>query len=213
MNKLNNRLIQALFFSISVLSISIFLSCEKDPDQLGSDLLPIDDNFVLKSDTASLILATTVPRGPIITHSFDYGAVINKLNILGDFNDSIFGNTKAAFLANFGIDTANYGNSPKVDSLIFYLHYDNATLGSPNNLKINIYKLKDTISIYTTYYSNLSPERYKGSPISSNTLKFSNGILKIQITDQQFSDSLLLALASIKDSRRILKVFISNRKQ
>jgi hypothetical protein len=196
--KLKDQLKKIVFLSISLVFAAFIISCEKEPDELGLNIIPDEDNFFAKTETTTGIIATTVKNDSIISFYPDTSlnsAYLYK-SIIGDYSDLKYGNTKASLLLNFYADSINhdFGNSPVVDSLILYLRFD-SVFGEKNaSMSLRISELKQSLSYKKIYYSNINENEYKGSLVIDTTIQFKDtSLIKIAITNKDFITKLLNA--------------------
>jgi hypothetical protein len=194
MIKLKSQLKQVIYISTAILFS--FVSCEKEPDELGLGVLPIQDNLLVKHDsTSSTIFASTVKLESILSYYPDTAFKIYNKIIVGDYNDSFAGRTKSAILANFQPDSTNYnfGDITKTvaDSLIFFFKIDSIFGNKNQDIEISFWELNKSIPYYNLYNSNLDETTYKGAPIFSKIFKYTNDSLTVRIDNPDFAKKLL----------------------
>lgn len=136
------------FFLVFLLSVTLFFSCEKDPDIVGLEITPGQDQlFVNAIDTFS-ITAYSVLEDSLVT-----GAT--SLNLAGGAFDPVFGKITSGFATQVLLSTVNpnFGNNPGLDSLVLVMSY-NGYYGDTNTLQtFSVYELTDDLSSDKTYYS------------------------------------------------------------
>ncbi len=176
---------QYLFGLACVAAGFSFNSCSKDT-AIGANVLPQNSYFYANfSDTATiistLVLEDTVPTNQLST------------NLLGSYNDPIFGPTKASIYTQLSLPSGNnpfpsswltggtYGlnssNWPTLvlDSAVLAICYgsgtDGYTYGDGSPQTIELYQLKKgiTTNTDTSYYSNASIP-YNPAPIGSRNV-------------------------------------------
>jgi hypothetical protein len=102
---------------VIVLSFLSFVSCDKDFNSLGSDL--IDGNhFVLERYPVQNLTAYSKATGPVQTNNL-------PINALGIYKDPYFGTTKAHFVSQVELSSPNptIGYQPVIDSVYIYVPY------------------------------------------------------------------------------------------
>jgi hypothetical protein len=146
--------IVAVLFSLAYL----LPSCE-EPSFIGLEIQPGDDRFRVRtaeeiSVSSSLLLRDSIP------------AIIQPRSLLGVLNDPLFGQTKASFLTQTGIQgDVNFGNNPVAQALVLYLHYTDV-YGDPQiPQEFRVYELNQIIDHEFPYHSNLDvTEMISGQP-------------------------------------------------
>ncbi len=102
---------------VIVLSFLSLVSCDKDFNSLGSDL--IDGNhFVLERYPVQNLTAYSKATGPVQTNNL-------PINALGIYKDPYFGTTKAHFVSQVELSSPNptIGYQPVIDSVYMYVPY------------------------------------------------------------------------------------------
>jgi len=126
-----------------------FSSCTNDPGKIGLDLLPNDD----------LVVVGSVVDADI--HSYTASDEIQRtdessFNLLGTFNDPVFGKTIADFACQYRLSGfPGFSKIEQIDSLVLYLGYKEIygdTL-TPQNLKI--YELVSDLPFDDKFYQNV----------------------------------------------------------
>jgi hypothetical protein len=178
------------------LSFLSFVSCDKDFNSLGSDL--IDGNhFVLEKYPVQNLTAYSKATGPVQSNNL-------PINALGIYKDPYFGTTKAHFVSQVELSTANptIGYQPEIDSVYLYVPYY-STYKSVTDAGERIYELdsvydysetaKFKLHVYENgyylrdydpgddfesaqkYYSNEKSlvDAYKGTELLNNSTKLS----------------------------------------
>lgn len=127
-----------------------FWGCTNDINDLGKDLLPVGDlirvgEVTEKANIRAYTLTDEKQRTDEPTH-----------NLLGTFNDPIFGKTTADFACQLRI-----GAYPKtiktdiIDSMIFYINYKEFYGDTITPQKIKIYELASDLSVTNKYYQDV----------------------------------------------------------
>ena len=138
------------YFLILFFTILLFSQCSKPAGQIGAIILPEDSKLKLfYTDTAS-IYAYSEPNDSIRT---DHLAT----SMVGSVYDPVFGVTTAGFYMQFllSIPKHNFGENPKLDSLVIQLAYGGNNYGDTNStITVHVYEMMESIQYDTVYYSN-----------------------------------------------------------
>ena len=137
-------------FAIFFLLIAFLFSC-KEPDTIGLEVQPVNDQLnVVFSDTTTIV-AYTVAEDSVRTDETIY-------NLLGSYKDPVFGTSSASFLAQVRL-AANgfpFGTTPvNPDSLILSLAYSGYYGDIRVPQTVNVYEMDNTVYKDSAYYSNL----------------------------------------------------------
>ena len=129
----------ALFLGITTL---IFTACDKDFNELGSDIVD-DDNFGFNVDSTQTVKAYNQKLGPIASNNL-------PINALGFYENPAFGTTQANFVTQVELSTLNpvfnntntelYVELPVIDSVILDVPYFKS-LKATNSDTTNTYRL------------------------------------------------------------------------
>lgn len=181
---------------VIVLSFLSFVSCDKDFNSLGSDLIE-GNHFVLEKYPVQNLTAYSKATGPVQSNNL-------PINALGIYKDPYFGTTKAHFVSQVELSTANptIGYQPEIDSVYLYVPYY-STYKSVTDAGERIYELdsvydysetaKFKLHVYENgyylrdydpgddfesaqkYYSNEKSlvDAYKGTELLNNSTKLS----------------------------------------
>lgn len=100
-----------------VLSFLLLISCDKDFNTLGADLVG-DENFSYSIDEDVKIKAYSVPTGEVQTNNL-------PINPLGMYTNSVFGDVKANFVSQLGLGTAkpDFGTEIDMEEVVLYVPY------------------------------------------------------------------------------------------
>ncbi|MCK4920288.1 MAG: DUF4270 family protein [Bacteroidales bacterium] len=171
--------------AILLLSIFIFNACNEDPNFIGRNILPSTDDVYTRFCDETLINSKTSIGKPILTS-------LNSTMLLGSKVDSIFGKSKADFMARFSIIPMTMGVERIIDSMVLTLRVSEV-LGDPDfKPTIRIFELNDTLSFDTIYFSNESPDRYYDPAIelASQEINPSDTVLRIKLNNADLYDRL-----------------------
>jgi len=107
------------FFKILFVSLtlSFFTSCDKDFNEIGSDIIG-DDHFGLDRDTSTSVIAFNQKLGAVQTNNL-------PINSLGYYNNPVFGKTKASFVTQLELEVVNpaIGVNPVIKSVVLKVPY------------------------------------------------------------------------------------------
>ena len=109
-----NFLFKTFFIAITLVLVA---SCDKDFNELGSDLVN-DDHYNFDIDSTKSISAYNQKVGPVETSNL-------PVNALGYNNSPIFGKTKASFVTQVELNTLNptFKTHVSIDSVYLYIPY------------------------------------------------------------------------------------------
>ncbi|HNQ59402.1 MAG TPA: DUF4270 domain-containing protein [Bacteroidales bacterium] len=138
-------------------------SCTKEPDQIGTSIIPPTDKLQYGIDTTILLDAYSIVEDSVRTDE-------TSQNILGSYWDPIFGISTAGIYTQLSLPFVghSFGNNPIIDSAILKLAIKGAYGDSTSLLTVNVYELLDTISYNSIYYSNNSIE-HSTVPLTSKS--------------------------------------------
>jgi len=138
------------FFRVSAVAvlIGVLFSCN-EPDFIGLDILPDNDKFGVFFEESIDLDAQTVKEDSVRADK-------TVLNLLGNYNDPVFGRTSAGFYANLRLSSNNvdFGPNPVVDSIVLSLVHK-GYYGQLRKVNVQVYELLDGIYKDSVYYSNL----------------------------------------------------------
>lgn len=121
----NSSFLKKLFLALSVVLI---VSCDKDFNEIGADIIDDDIHHDMTGDTLN-----------VVAYSASLGAVQSNnlpINQLGIFNSDVFGKTVAHFVTQleFPVNGANPTIfKPKVDSVYLYIPYFSTKIKTETN--------------------------------------------------------------------------------
>jgi len=110
----NNSFFKLLFL-VSI--VTFFASCDKDFNEIGSDVIGVD-HFGLIQDTTKTVIAFNQLTGSVETSNL-------SINSLGYYNNPFFGKTRASVITQVVLDTVNQtiGTNPIVTKVELSLPY------------------------------------------------------------------------------------------
>jgi hypothetical protein len=112
---MQNKSIYKLLFLVGI--IAFFTACDKDFNEIGSDVIG-DDHFGLIKNDSQTVLAYNTATGQVETSN-------QPINSLGYYNNPFFGKTKASVVSQVLLDTVNQtiGANPTVTKVELSLPY------------------------------------------------------------------------------------------
>lgn len=146
-----NRIIKPL---ILIFVTVFFFSCEEEPDLIGLDLQPQSEKIGVAFFDTTKVIAYSLIDDSLRTDNY-------TLNLLGTYNDPVFGTTSASIFTQIRLSNNNvdFGNNPTLDSVILRLPYSGSYSYNDNNLKsvkqhIKVYEVSEKMHIDSIYYSD-----------------------------------------------------------
>ena len=187
-----NRIL--IFATLTVLA----LSCKKEPDLLGLDLIPQDELLSHEYTDTTTVIAYTVKEDTLRTDEL-------ATSLLGTVNDPVYGVTTASIYSQFRMPALNisFGSNPVADSIILTIPYKGIYGDTLATQSIKVYELDDTLNMVNPYY-HFSTIPVKPVPIGeatfvpdTRTTDTVNGVailphMRIQLT-QEFANRLITA--------------------
>lgn len=169
------------FIAVIIVSFSILMSCEKDPDDLGRDLIP--DTIYAYVDSTELIHSVSIKGDSLVTNK-------KSRQLFGHRIDPIFGISISELIAEITLieeDSFNFGTNPHKDSVIFTMSFSGYKGDPQSSIEVFLYEFTDRIESDTNVYSNKDISgKYNPVPLGSGYINFADSALKITITDDDF---------------------------
>jgi hypothetical protein len=163
-------------------------SCQVTDQELGTDLLPPDDEVFLFHDTIFEISASPVTGQPVLTHESGNST---RLFWVGATSDTIVGTTRTTLFTQFNTSSA-YRNGPNltIDSLVLYLYVDDYIGDTTQRMTIRVHEMTERIYRDSVYYSDYEAEgRYDPVPLAENSFTpKSHTLYAFRIEDQEYLD-------------------------
>jgi len=112
---MQNQSIYKLLFLVGI--VAFFTACDKDFNEIGSDLIKDEHFDLIKNDTTT-VLAYNTATGQVETSN-------QPINSLGYYNNAFFGKTKASVVSQVLLDTVNQtiGTNPIVTKVELSMPY------------------------------------------------------------------------------------------
>ena len=133
-----------------------FLSCKKEENTVGREILPDEDLLNATYCDSSTIIAYTILDDSLRTDESYIGYIPQ---LVGSMADPVFGRTDASLFMNFtnpnNTTNIGFGPDPKLDSVVLTLAYQkDKYYGDKNDaLQFNVYELTQSIYFDSAYYS------------------------------------------------------------
>ncbi len=154
----NNSFFKLLFL-VSI--VVVFASCDKDFNEIGSDVIG-NDHFGLIQDESKTVIAYNEATGSVETSNL-------AINALGYYNNPFFGKTRASVITQVALDTLNptIGANPTVTKVELSMPYFSHLVSSDATTGDNTYEL-DSVHGYVTTDSKKVFNKIKLSVYESN---------------------------------------------
>ena len=142
---MNKSQILGFFFSL------VLFSCT-DPDLIGLEIQPESDQIVISTNSHEggfFAELSSVIEDSVRTDE-------NSLNLLGSYNDPVFGESKASFSTQLLLSESaiDFGDNPVLVSAELSLTYAGYYGDSTQQMEIEVAKLDQSIYVDSAYYSN-----------------------------------------------------------
>lgn len=149
------------------LTIVFFASCDKDFNEIGADIVG-DDHYGFNKDSLSTVVAYDQQIGAVQTNKVTGSTLNLPINLLGSYNNPVFGKTTASFVTQLELASINptIGVNPVVKKVELTIPYF-STLTDTDDDGNHTYELdsihgdaKIKLSIYASnyYLRDLDPE-------------------------------------------------------
>lgn len=177
----------------------LIFSCNEKSD-LGFNILPEEDIINAQIIDTFSISCYTMEMDTLLTKG------VSQL-IAGDFDDPIFGNTKAGFATQMTLsEYPSFTAADVADSIVLELPYSSKKFNYygdlSSTLDIKVYKISKILSPDSNYYHTHSPESIHSGEIMGSKIFTPNpddSLLIIKL-EQQYATSFLTADAEIYNS-------------
>lgn len=167
------------FFTLIVIGMFLFNSCEKKQSNIGLDLISDSDKLHLYADTVD-VKCYTVTDSVVSSDE-------RTLSPLGSYFDPIFGFTKASFVCHARISSSNvdFSSVSKINGIELHLKYSSTYGDTSTNQTINVCRLKKEVYFDTDYYSNFTLQPSEYDVLASETLSFGkDSLTKIKLPNE-----------------------------
>jgi len=202
-----------LIGAILLLSVVVW-GCQKGDQTLGVNLLPGIKIFETRyhQDKSSIITSVSTDTKIRVDRP--------QYNLLGSYNDPLFGRTDAFFAAQFRLPYhPDYKASAQIDSIVLRMYYKKIYGDTISRQTLNVYELTSGLNYKSIYLSSFNIKNIASTePIGTGSFipKFRTDSLKTDTTEQVISlrlknsfGSYLLGVDSLKmtDNDAFLNVF------
>lgn len=183
-----NLFYKLLFF---ILFFAGFQSC-KEPNGIGLEVQPESEKFDVNTGTSNNFISYSLKESAQRSDE-------TSQNMLGSYNDPIFGSVKAGFFTQFILsqNAPDFGSSPTVDSVVLslpYLGYYGNYSGAENKQRFQVYQVGKHIYKDSVYYSNLDVNSYIITAPLADTLIQSDPVSPITIEGSTLAAQLRIKL-------------------
>jgi hypothetical protein len=153
-------------FSFIILASAFLISCNKEPDLIGLDLLPPGDKLKIGYMDTTTVIAYSVYDDSVRTDEL----AVTK-GMIGSVFDPVFGKTSATFYSQLNMLTKapDFGTSPMCDSLVMVMPYASLFGDTTALLTFRIYELSEVLKQDCVYYSNMHVNYDLGSLLAQKT--------------------------------------------
>ncbi|MFC2112567.1 DUF4270 family protein [Bacteroidota bacterium] len=192
------------YLSLILFFFTLLSACEEKPDFIGRELLPSGDNFTVSFDSLEVVYGYTNPADSTRIRYKQY-------HLIGNIRDPFFGSSTGTLVSTISNSSTSkgFGPNPVMDSVIFFMGWDDLIGEGLNPLTLNVYEFMEFVRFDTSYYSNWDVSgKYKEPPLGTTTVYRSDTLAKIYINDQEFFDKFLTAEDSILGSGAYLQELI-----
>lgn len=180
MNMLSKRSIP-YFIIVFIVSFSMLISCEKEPQGMGRNLIP--DSIFAYIDSTELIYSVSIKGDSLVTNK-------SSRQLLGHRIDQMFGISVSELITEISLveqDSFNFGTNPKKDSVIFTLSFSGYSGDPDSQIEVYLYEYTDIIEGDTNVYSNIDISgKFNPVTLGSGYINFKDSALTIRITDDNF---------------------------
>ena len=156
---MQNKSIYKLLILVSI--VAFFTACDKDFNEIGSDVIG-DDHFGLIKDDTKTILAYNTSLGQVETSN-------QPINSLGYYNNPFFGKTKGSVVSQVLLDTVNQtiGTNPIVTKVELSLPYFSRLISKDATTGDSTYEL-DSIQGFSVVNDKKVFNKFKLSVYENN---------------------------------------------
>jgi hypothetical protein len=167
--------------TLSILSFSLLMRCDKEPDDFGRPLIP--DSIHVFVDTTERIHSFTIEGDSLVTNK-------RAIQLFGCRTDPMFGNTISELIAEIFLvdnDSFNFGSNPRADSVIFTLSFTGYAGDPESDIEVFLYEYTEQIEMDTNVYSNKDISgNYNPVVLGSGYVNFVDSVLRINVTNEDF---------------------------
>ncbi len=134
---------------------SLFTSCKEDPTDIGVNLQPGSDKIIVATDSLA-VFTRTVKDSSVSTDE-------RSVNLLGSYQDEIFGLTNASFISQITLSAGNVSSDAVItpDSMEIVLSYAGFIGDTTQDITFKLYKIEELqtpLNLDSTYYADFDVE-------------------------------------------------------
>ena len=176
----------ARFFLHAFVIALLFSSCKNESNVIGLNVQPEGDILNQAYHDTSTLISFSQKQDSLATDGLVY-------QLLGSYNDSIFGKTETSIYMEMSISNANpdFGGSPLIDSAVLSLAYNPDYYGKLDQQTVQVFELTEAMHKDSTYYS--------GRTLTNSGTDLANGLA---FTPKP-ADSIIVGGIKIKPHLRI----------
>ena len=190
-----NLLFKSVIITACLATIS---SCDKDFNQIGTDVLGDNDHYGLLTDTITTTIAYNVETKPVQTNNL-------PVNTLGFYDNAVFGKTTSNFITQLSLATTspvfiNPTNNIVVDSVYLHVPYFYTPVSIDETSGDTTFKEdsligsgKIKIDVYRSNFFLETLDSSPGSGLTENKKYFSDEDFSTSLASARLNNSLLLS--------------------
>lgn len=174
-----------VFALILMVVLTVFSSCKKTPEKIGTDLQPESSMITVAFTDAQDIQARTENVSSVSSTNL-------YMVTVGNMNDSIFGISNFDFFTQLSLTTESqtWGSNAIADSVVLNLCYSGYYADTTEYLNVKVFELTEAMLSDTTYKSNQSFEydptiladlSFSPRPLTSPDTILDRGVLRIPV--------------------------------
>ena len=190
-----NLLFKSVIITACLATIS---SCDKDFNQIGTDVLGDNDHYGLLTDSITTTIAYNVETKPVQTNNL-------PVNTLGFYDNAVFGKTTSNFITQLSLATTspvfiNPTNNIVVDSVYLHVPYFYTPVSIDETSGDTTFKEdsligsgKIKIDVYRSNFFLETLDSSPGSGLTENKKYFSDEDFSTSLASARLNNSLLLS--------------------
>ncbi len=216
---MNHYIIHLLPYRLTFLLLCLLtftVSCNKDPYEIGYDLLPPSDTLHVKTTDTITVEAFSMRQDSVRS---DHCSTL----ILGSLQDPVFGSLTSSFYTHVRLSDVkpDFGKNPVLDSAVLMLYYQGSYGDTLSRLTARVYEIAEYFAYDSLRYTNQRLDHYPAPlavksfvPALSDSVKTGNTMLaphlRIRLSDisHYFGNKILTAPASSLESNENFVKFI-----
>ena len=164
MKPTKNILRRGLFFLI--IAAAFLISCNKEPDLIGLDLLPPGDKL-----TVGFMDTTTIEAYSVYNDKVRTDELVSSQGMIGSIYDPVFGKTTTTLYTQLkmSVEAPAFGINPVCDSLVLVLPYISLFGDKAALITFKVYELSQALFLDSVYYSNMKVDYDPNSLLAQKT--------------------------------------------